>query len=518
MAELITSNPELNGGKMEEDESNGNGPAPSSTPLAAAEPSEAAKAAALAHKDAGNALLQEFHYAQAIEQYTLAIALWDGNAVFYANRAQAHLKSEAYGLAIADADRAIELEPEYTKGYYRRGSALYALTKYKKALKDFRAVVALRPKDREARAKFKECQAAAREQAFAAAIESEATQPLSQTWDIDAIVVEDSYDGPRLPEAEGAAGITAEFVDAMLERFREQKLIHRRYVAQILRRAIQLFAALPSLVHVPISDQAPLTVCGDTHGQFYDVLRIFELNGRPSPDRPYMFNGDFVDRGSFSFEVVTTLLAYKCLYPESMHLTRGNHETTNMNKVYGFEGEVKAKYDLQMMGLFTEVFNQMPLVYVINNKVMVVHGGLPVEDGVTLDQIAALDRNRQPPEGGLMSDLLWADPQPLPGRMPSKRGVGKSFGPDVTEAFLNRNGLELLVRSHEVKDEGYEEAHGGKCVTIFSAPNYCDQMGNKGAFIRFGPDCKPQFTQFEAAPHPQIKPMAYAGGAGMFGL
>ena len=126
---------------------------------------------------------------------------------------------------------------------------------------------------------------------------------------------------------------------------------------------------------------------------------------------------------------------------------------------------------------------------------MVVHGGLFKDDVVKLDDIRAIPRGREPPDSGLMSDLMWADPQPFPGRSPSKRGIGLSFGPDVTKKFLSDNNLELLVRSHEVKDEGYLVEHDGKCITIFSAPNYCDQMGNKGAFIRFNHDCKPNFTQ-----------------------
>ena len=142
-----------------------------------------------------------------------------------------------------------------------------------------------------------------------------------------------------------------------------------------------------------------------------------------------------------------------------------------------------------------------------------------------------------------MSDLLWADPQPFPGKSPSKRGVGYSFGPDITESFLKLNDLQLLVRSHEVKDEGYLVEHGGKTITVFSAPNYCDSMGNKGAFIHFDETCEPKFTQYEAVPHPSkwgafllflvhlddiyehlfphphcsladVRPMAYAAGMG----
>ena len=115
-----------------------------------------------------------------------------------------------------------------------------------------------------------------------------------------------------------------------------------------------------------------------------------------------------------------------------------------------------------------------------------------------------------------MADLLWSDPQSIKGRSPSKRGVGFSFGPDYTNAFLEKNNLQLVVRSHEVKDDGYVVEHEGKCITIFSAPNYCDQMGNKGAFIRFRENMKPNFTQFDSVPHPDIPPMRYAGN--VFGL
>ena len=198
----------------------------------------------------------------------------------------------------------------------------------------------------------------------------------------------------------------------------------------------------------------------------------------------------------------------------SISLLRGNHETKNMNKIYGFEGEVKAKYDDKIFDLFLELFQQLPLAAVLADKVFVTHGGLPVTPGVTLDDIRKVRRGCEPPEAGLMSDLLWSDPQPFPGKAPSKRGVGYSFGPDITEAFLKVNNLDLVVRSHEVKDEGYLVEHGGKTITIFSAPNYCDSMGNKGAYIHFDETLEPKFTQYEAVPHPDIKPMAYAAGMG----
>jgi serine/threonine-protein phosphatase 5 len=181
---------------------------------------------------------------------------------------------------------------------------------------------------------------------------------------------------------------------------------------------------------------------------------------------------------------------------------------------YGFEGEVKAKYDDKIFQLFLEVFEWLPLAAVVGGSVFVTHGGISTEPNVTLDDIRKIKRGMEPPERGLMSDLLWSDPQPFPGRSPSKRGVGFAFGPDIAHNFLERNNLSLLVRSHEVKEEGYLVEHEGKTITVFSAPNYCDSMGNKGAFIHFDASLEPKFTKFMHVPHPDVKPMAYAAGMG----
>ena len=179
--------------------------------------------------------------------------------------------------------------------------------------------------------------------------------------------------------------------------------------------------------------------------------------------------------------------------------------------------------------LFSESFSALPLATLIGEKYFVLHGGLFSDDNVTLDDIRKLDRHRQrqPGQSGLMMEMLWADPQPEPGRGPSKRGVGMMFGPDVTKRFCEKNGLEAVIRSHEVRMPGYEEEHGGKCITgnvfdsdcmlpdtrglthllVFSAPNYCDNSTNKGAYINIGSDYKLKFHQFDAVPHPPGQPM-----------
>jgi hypothetical protein len=139
--------------------------------------------------------------------------------------------------------------------------------------------------------------------------------------------------------------------------------------------------------------------------QYFDLLNIFELNGLPSDDNPYLFNGDFVDRGSFSVEVIMTLFAFKCLYPTGLYLSRGNHESKSMNKIYGFDGEVKAKFNETMADLFAEVFCCLPLANVLNEKIFVVHGGLFSSDDVKLSDIRAIDRFQEPPDEGMVCHI-----------------------------------------------------------------------------------------------------------------
>ncbi|XP_010525309.1 PREDICTED: serine/threonine-protein phosphatase 5 isoform X2 [Tarenaya hassleriana] len=516
-------------------------------------------------KNQANEAFKAHKYSHAIDLYTQAIELNSNSAVYWANRAFAHTKLEEYGSAIQDASKAIEIDPKYSKGYYRRGAAYLAMGKFKEALKDFQQVKKICPNDPDASRKLKECEKQVMKLKFEEAISVPGSERRSVADSIDyhtignnprssyiptkmalaavtvvaAVVmamgstltttvmslillvlvvlgafwwascseVEPQYSGARIEGDE----VTLDFVKNMMEDFKNQKTLHKRYAYQIVLQMRQILCALPSLVDINVPDGKHFTVCGDVHGQFYDLLNIFELNGLPSEENPYLFNGDFVDRGSFSVEVILTLFAFKCMCPSSIYLSRGNHESKSMNKIYGFEGEVKSKLSEKFVELFAEVFCCLPLAHVINGKVFVVHGGLFSVDGVKLSDIRAIDRFCEPPEEGLMCELLWSDPQPQPGRGPSKRGVGLSFGGDVTKRFLQDNNLELVVRSHEVKDEGYEIEHDGKLITVFSAPNYCDQMGNKGAFIRFeAPDMKPNIVTFSAVPHPDVKPMAYA--------
>ncbi|KIY99524.1 protein phosphatase 5 [Monoraphidium neglectum] len=275
------------------------------------------------YKAEANKNFKDKHYAAAVVGYTQAIELRPQNAIYWANRAAAHIRLEEYGSAIADAGQAIEVDPDYIKAYYRRGDANFALGKFKDALKDLRTAAKRAPRDPDLRRKLAECEKAVKRLRFEEALatpESEITH-VSDTIDLASMEVEDGYKGPRMQEdGEGGYVITRDFVVAMMDEFKQQRLIHRRFAFQILLQAsLGLFShtarallrELPSLVDIPVADDGHITVCGDVHGQYYDLLNIFELNGLPAPDNPYLFNGDFVDRGSFSVEVIFTLLAWK---------------------------------------------------------------------------------------------------------------------------------------------------------------------------------------------------------------
>jgi serine/threonine-protein phosphatase 5 len=427
--------------------------------------------------------------------------------VYYANRAFCHIKMENYGSAIVDATKAIEAKEDFPKGWYRRGSAYMGLGKVKDAFRDFKQLCKLEPTSKDAREKLKECEKQLTAEKFAKAISSDRTKPISDTVDVSAMNVDGSYGGPVYESGK----VTPEFCKELMEWQKNEKTLAKKYAYAIVLDMIKLLKGYGTVEDIEVPDNGELTVCGDVHGQYYDLLNIWEINGAPSETNPYLFNGDFVDRGSFSIEVILILFSWKLCYPRHLNLSRGNHETRNMNKLYGFEGEVTKKYDEDLYQLFCEAFCLLPLCHLINKKVFVVHGGLFSTDGVTIDQIRRVNREQEPPDEGLMTEMLWSDPQPGKGRIPSKRGVGVAFGQDVTESFLSNNGLKLIIRSHEMKEEGYEIDHGGKLITIFSAPNYCDQMGNKGAFIRLdGKTMTPKFTSFSAKPHPNVRAMQYA--------
>ena len=319
-----------------------------------------------------------------------------------------------------------------------------------------------------------------------------------------------SYKGQIFPED---GKITKEWmlklIDCMKDmnnkKSNEEKYLDKINLLKMLIEAKKIFYEnQEALIDISIPEGKDFTVVGDIHGQFYDLLHIFEINGYPSENNLYLFNGDFVDRGIFGLECIVTLIGFKILYPEYVFLARGNHEDKKINGRYGFKNEVIDKYkDEKIFDCFSEFYKFLPLGHILNKEVLVVHGGLVSKKDATLDELKKIDRFKDIPRKGPMCDLLWSDPSDENGIQPSMRGAGIYFGPDITKKFLRDNNLKLLIRSHEVRMEGYEIEPGGKVITVFSAPNYCDRMGNKGALVKFkGRDMNPIFIKFEASPHP----------------
>ncbi|NXR09888.1 PPP5 phosphatase, partial [Semnornis frantzii] len=259
-------------------------------------------------------------YERAVKLYSSAIELNPSSAILYGNRSLAYLRTECYGYALADASRALQLDSKYTKGYYRRATCNMALGKFKAALRDYEMVVKVRPHDKDAKLKYQECHRVVKQKAFERAIASDqGRRSVVDSLDIEGMTIEDEYSGPKL---EGGK-VTLAFMQDLMEWYKEQKKLHRKCAYQILVQVKEVLAKLPTLIETTLKETEQVTVCGDTHGQFYDLLNIFHLNGLPSEDNPYIFNGDFVDRGSFSVEVILTLFGFKLLYPDHFHLLRG---------------------------------------------------------------------------------------------------------------------------------------------------------------------------------------------------
>jgi serine/threonine-protein phosphatase PP1 catalytic subunit len=221
-------------------------------------------------------------------------------------------------------------------------------------------------------------------------------------------------------------------------------------IRQLCLTAKEIFMGQPNLLEL----EAPIKICGDIHGQYSDLLRLFEYGGFP-PEANYLFLGDYVDRGKQSLETICLLLAYKVKYPENFFLLRGNHECASINRIYGFYDECKRRYNIRLWKIFTDCFNCLPVAALIDEKILCMHGGLSPELK-SLEQIKRIPRPTDVPDTGLLCDLLWADPdKQIQGWGENDRGVSYTFGPDSVTEFLAKHDLDLICRAHQVVEDGY---------------------------------------------------------------
>ena len=226
---------------------------------------------------------------------------------------------------------------------------------------------------------------------------------------------------------------------------------------------------------------------GDVHGQYYDLLRLFEHGGFP-PESNYLFLGDYIDRGKQSLETVCLLLAYKIKYPENFFLLRGNHESAQINRIYGFYDECKRRYGIKLWKIFTDCFNCLPIAALVDDKILCMHGGLSPE----LNKILTINNITRPtdvPDQGLLCDLLWSDPDStVKDWGDNDRGVSFTFGEEIISKFVQKNDIDLICRAHQVVEDGYEFFGQRQLVTLFSAPNYCGEFDNSAAMMSVSED------------------------------
>ncbi|CAI2187714.1 1855_t:CDS:2 [Funneliformis geosporum] len=246
----------------------------------------------------------------------------------------------------------------------------------------------------------------------------------------------------------------------------------------ICHAAREVFLSQPTLIEL----SSPVKIVGDVHGQYSDLIRLFDMCGFP-PSSNYLFLGDYVDRGKQSLETILLLLCYKIKFPENFFLLRGNHECANVTRVYGFYDECKRRTNMKTWKTFIGVFNCLPIAAIVANKIFCVHGGLSPSLS-SMDEIRNIQRPTDVPDYGLLNDLLWSDPsETAVDWEDNERGVSYCFGKAIIHEFLQRHDFDLVCRAHMVVEDGYEFFNDRTLVTVFSAPNYCGEFDNFGAVM-----------------------------------
>ncbi|KAI8081650.1 serine/threonine-protein phosphatase 2B catalytic subunit A1 [Halteromyces radiatus] len=301
--------------------------------------------------------------------------------------------------------------------------------------------------------------------------------------------------------------------DFLKDHFYREGRLTEEQALYIIEKGTELLSKEPNLLDV----DAPITVCGDIHGQYYDLMKLFEVGGDPANTR-YLFLGDYVDRGYFSIECVLYLWSLKMWYPNTLFLLRGNHECRHLTDYFTFKIECRHKYTEKVYNACMESFCSLPLGAIMNRQFLCIHGGLSPRLQ-TLDDFNQIDRFHEPPTQGLMCDLLWADPHEDFGEETTNemfthnhvRGCSYFFSYSASCAFLERNGLLSIIRGHEAQDAGYRMYKRSRStsfpavMTIFSAPNYLDIYNNKAAVLKYENNVM-NIRQFNATPHPYWLP------------
>ncbi|KYQ88302.1 putative protein serine/threonine phosphatase [Tieghemostelium lacteum] len=291
-------------------------------------------------------------------------------------------------------------------------------------------------------------------------------------------------------------------LDHCIEKLQKCEILPESTVKEITDRMKELLISESNVQEI----KSPVTVVGDVHGQFYDVLEIFKIGGK-CPDTNYLFLGDYVDRGYHSVETISLLTCLKLRYPSRITLLRGNHESRQITQIYGFYGECMRKYgNPNVWRYFTDMFDYLSVSAIIDDALFCVHGGLS-PSALSIDQIRVLDRFQEVPHEGPLTDLMWADPDPdKDGFNESTRGAGFTFGADIVQKFLHNNKMQHILRAHQLCMDGYQVLFDNKLSTIWSAPNYSYRCGNLASIMEVNSPSERFFNTYSSAPESIFKP------------
>ena len=283
--------------------------------------------------------------------------------------------------------------------------------------------------------------------------------------------------------------------DKWLEQLKELKCLSEEDLKQLCEKAKEIFIEESNVQNV----SAPVIICGDIHGQIYDLIELFKKGGEV-PNSRYVFMGDYVDRGYNGVEVLELLLALKIKYPEHITLLRGNHESRQICFAYGFYEEITRKYgNANAWEYFTDLFDYLPLAALVEGKIFCVHGGLSPYIS-TVDQIRLINRKMEIPREGVFCDLMWSDPDDIETWIISCRGAGWIYGWKVVDEFTHINGLELICRAHQLVMEGFKYWFQKKNLcTVWSAPNYCYRCGNRASILKISSELSRTVDYFDCS-------------------
>lgn len=274
-------------------------------------------------------------------------------------------------------------------------------------------------------------------------------------------------------------------IDEIIETLEGGDPLKEESVVQLLMKLMELLYLEGNVLELT----SPIVICGDIHGQLYDLFELFDHSG-PKENQKFLFMGDYVDRGYYSLETISYLAALKIKYPTQFFLLRGNHECRQINQMYGFYNECQFRYGHSGIWMIcNEMFDLLPMAAVIDNKVFSVHGGLSPHIQL-IEKISLFDRYKDLPEKGALCDLCWSDPETVKDWRPNQRGAGYLFGENQVKEFCHNNKIDFVTRSHQLVMSGYQWFFQEKLITVWSAPNYMYRSGNKASVMKYHPDEK----------------------------